>query len=195
MLLNQIDYQVMHQKSSRQSGFTLMELMVTIAIAAILMGIAIPSFIATIKSNRLTTQVNALVSSLNFARSEAIKRGLRVTLCKSGDGATCVANATSDWSQGWIIFTDQDDDATYDSDTETLLKVEGSAGNQITMIGTSNNVRDYLSYVANGLNRKINGTVQNGTISVCDDRTGNIGKDIVINAVGRPRIDDDQACP
>ena len=70
----------MHNQPEYNSGFTLIELMVTIAIAAILLGIAIPSFTETIASNRLTTNANALVTALNFARSEAVKRGIQVTV-------------------------------------------------------------------------------------------------------------------
>ena len=79
----------MHNQSEYNSGFTLMELMVTIAIAAILVGIAIPSFTSIIVSNRLTTSANELVTALNLARSEAVKRGMRITFCKIANGSSC----------------------------------------------------------------------------------------------------------
>ena len=87
---------IMHNQPEYNAGFTLIELMVTIAIAAILLGIAIPSFTDTIASNRLTTSANELVTALNLARSESVKRGVRTTLCKSTDGSSCVT--TDDWS-------------------------------------------------------------------------------------------------
>ena len=93
---------------SRTQGFTLIELMVTIAIAAILMGIAIPAFRDMLNSSKLTTQTNQLITALHLARSEAIKRGVRVTVCKStnpGDAApTCSTSAN--WQDGLIVFVD-----------------------------------------------------------------------------------------
>ena len=89
---------------TRNSGFTLLELMVTLAVAAILATIAIPSFWNLIQSNRATTEANELVSALHLARSEAIKRGTRVSLCPSSNQTTCTGG--TNWSQGWIVFLD-----------------------------------------------------------------------------------------
>ncbi|MEQ1544213.1 GspH/FimT family pseudopilin [Methyloglobulus sp.] len=176
-------------KFTNALGFTLIELMLTIAIAAVVMGLAVPSFNTAIKNNRLTTQANDLVTSLNLARSEAVKRGTRVTLCKSSDGANCVADgATSNWRQGWIIFTDQNNNNDYDPPAETLLKVQGSAQVQISMAG-SGNVVDFISYLASGL---VN---LGGFITICDDRAGPFGKTIGLGPLGRPSTTVDVACP
>jgi len=83
---------------NKQSGFTLIELMVVISILAILLGIGVPSFRATIEGNRITTVANDLVGALQFARSEAVKRGTNVTLCSSNDQATC----SGGWVNGWV---------------------------------------------------------------------------------------------
>jgi type IV fimbrial biogenesis protein FimT len=88
----------------QDSGFTLIELMVTLAVAAILATVAIPSFWNIIQSNRATTEANELVTALHFARSEAIKRGARISLCPSTNQTGCTGGA--DWSNGWIIFLD-----------------------------------------------------------------------------------------
>jgi type IV fimbrial biogenesis protein FimT len=88
----------------RYSGFTLVELMVTLAVAAILATLAIPSFWNIIQNNRATTEANELVSALHFARSEAIKRATRVSLCPSTNQTGCTGG--TDWSDGWIIFVD-----------------------------------------------------------------------------------------
>ncbi len=84
---------------NKQSGFTLIELMVVISILAILLGIGVPSFRATIEGNRITTVANDLVGALQFARSEAVKRGTNVTLCSSSDQATC----SGAWADGWVV--------------------------------------------------------------------------------------------
>ena len=86
---------------NRDSGFTMIELLVTVAIAAIVLAIGIPNFSKLLKENRTTTQTNLFVSSVNLARSEAVKRGVPVTLCASTDTISCAES--TDWSTGWIF--------------------------------------------------------------------------------------------
>ena len=104
---------------NRQSGFTLPELMVTVVVVAILITVAVPGFRTMVQNNRITTQVNELVTSLNLARSEAIKRSTVVTVCASSSGANCVGN----WDQGWIIFTDSDNNGVVTGGTDEILRV------------------------------------------------------------------------
>jgi type IV fimbrial biogenesis protein FimT len=87
------------QTTGATRGFTLIELMVTIAIAAILLTIALPNFNNFVMNNRMATQANDLITALNLARSEAVKRNASVTVCKSSDGVNCVGS----WSQGWAV--------------------------------------------------------------------------------------------
>jgi type IV fimbrial biogenesis protein FimT len=82
-------------------GFTLVELMVTIAVAAILLSVAVPSFTDALLGSRLGAYANDIVASTLLARSEAIKRNVIVTVCTSGDGATCAGSGS--WEQGWIV--------------------------------------------------------------------------------------------
>ena len=91
---------------TRQLGFTLIELMVTLTVAVILMTIAVPSFRDALIRNRLTTYTNDLVGAINYARAEAIKRGQSVTLCKSTTGSACTTTTGSQWENGWIAFVD-----------------------------------------------------------------------------------------
>lgn len=87
-------------------GFTLVELMVTIAIVAILSAIALPSFSNSIRNNRLATTTNEFIAAVNLARSEAVKSNRTGQVCASSDGATCGTN----WSDGWIVWADADGD-------------------------------------------------------------------------------------
>ena len=180
MSLNQKDCPVMPAK---QLGFTLLELLVTVSIAAVLTALAVPSIAETIKNNRITAQVNEFVGALNFARSEAIKRGVRVSLCKTSDAMTCIRDgAGSNWAQGWIMFTNQDMDNVNDGGSETILKVQDAAQAQITIIGNTF-IDDMISYSPNGR------IVSTGNIRVCDDRIGEVGRRIVIVGTGRSRIE------
>lgn len=125
-------------------GFTFVELIVVVAVAAILMGTAVPSFTSLMNSNRLATQANDLLGAIMIARSEAIRLNRRVILCSSDDGVNC-ATATSRWN-GWLVFADNDRDDVPDSGevlrTGTIspatVMVQGSSrisgqGNRIRM--------------------------------------------------------------
>lgn len=89
----------------RDSGFTLVELIITLAVAGILVTIAVPSFMSLIASNRVTAASNELTTALNLAKSEAIRSGQNTMLCKineTGDGC----NNAGKWSDGWLLFND-----------------------------------------------------------------------------------------
>ncbi len=90
--------------SRATGGFTLVELMVVIAVAAIVLTLGVPSFYTLIQNNRATTQVNELMMALSLARSEAVRRGVSVSLCPSQDQSTCTGG--TDWRVGWIVFVD-----------------------------------------------------------------------------------------
>jgi type IV fimbrial biogenesis protein FimT len=89
---------------ARSAGFTMIELMMTIAIATIVMTLAIPSFRYVTNANRIAGEINGLLGDMQFARAEAIKEGQGVTVCVSTDHTTCAANDT-DWEHGWIVIS------------------------------------------------------------------------------------------
>jgi len=91
-------------KSAHESGFTLVEMMITVAVLALVLGLAVPAFTDTIRNNRIASASNELISALTVTRAEAVKRRMNVSVCVR-DGLTCSANANN-WSQGWLIFTD-----------------------------------------------------------------------------------------
>jgi type IV fimbrial biogenesis protein FimT len=91
-------------KSQRQSGVTLIELMIVIGIAAILMAIGVPSYRYVTSANRVSGEINSLLGDMTFARYEAVKEGLSVQVCPAGATATTCA-ASSTWSNGWIVLS------------------------------------------------------------------------------------------
>lgn len=94
------------KRQVRAKGFTLIELMIVIVIAAILLTIAVPSFDSVMKKNSAEALQSRIASALSTARTEAASRNSFITICSSTDGATCDGEAT-DWGQGWIIFEDE----------------------------------------------------------------------------------------
>jgi len=100
-----------HQK---QQGFTLIEMIVTVSIAAILASIAVPSFTKMIERNRVSSGTNEFLSALILARSEAVKRSENISICTSQDQASCAAATHAEYATGWIVFTDCDTDGILD---------------------------------------------------------------------------------
>ena len=163
-------------------GFTFIEMLIVVSIGAIVLALATPSFGKMIKNNRLTSRIKSYTDTLNLARSEAIKRRISVTVCKSSDGASCVTSG--DLSQGWIMFTDDKTTVGTVDAEETILQVFEAMHSTLdfTGVGTGgSNIANYVTY-------NINGTTQDsGDITLCDDRTGNFGKNIRVSTLGRNR--------
>lgn len=86
----------------RQRGFTLIELMVTVAVLAIVLTVAIPSFANLVNGNRLNAQANLLLAAIEYAKTEAVKTNATVTFCHSANGSSCSAAPAAGW-QGWLV--------------------------------------------------------------------------------------------
>jgi type IV fimbrial biogenesis protein FimT len=89
----------------RQAGVTLLELLTALAVIAVLLAIAVPSFVSLTQTNRVAGEINALANDLQVARATAIKEGLPVSICVSSNGTSC-ATASTSWQSGWIVFAD-----------------------------------------------------------------------------------------
>lgn len=162
-------------------GFSLVELMVTISIAAILLAIAAPSYQQFIGSTTITSASEDFVAALTFTRTEAIKRNVRVTMCKSVNGTSCTTGGNN-WQQGWIIFKEfllSGTPGTLDAG-ETILRVHGPLDNQVTLIASAN-LADFLSYLPNGQ------AAQSGQWDLCFRDRSVAGRDIILN-VGTGRV-------
>ena len=87
----------------RQKGFTLLELMTTLAVAGLLLSFAVPSFSTLSLNSKRASSINEIVSAMHFARNTAVVRNERVTVCTSSNGTAC---ETVGWNQGWLAFAD-----------------------------------------------------------------------------------------
>ena len=121
----------------RSRAFTLVELMITLAVFAVLLAIMVPSYSDMTLGSKLRSQSNDLVAGAVLARSEAIKRNSAVRMCVSADGASCIAGG---WEQGWVVFHDVDDDGALDVG-ETVLLQHQAAPSGFKITGTVASVR------------------------------------------------------
>lgn len=104
----------------RQRGFSLIELMVAIAIVAVLVALAFPSFEATFRSNRLATATNEMLAAISLARSEAVRSTRGSGICASQNGSNC----DGDWNDGWIVWLDEagGSAAEFDAGVDTVVR-------------------------------------------------------------------------
>lgn len=171
-------------KRSVSAGFTLIELMVVVAVAALLQSLAAPAFTGMVNSMRLTAAVNSLFSSLLLARSEAIKRNARAVLCKSTSGEACITSGG--WEQGWIVFHDANNNARRDAG-EAIVSHQQAMQAPILLMG-NNPLVSYVSYTPMGQTAYASGAFQAGTLTVCAASSDSQeARQIVISSAGRPR--------
>jgi type IV fimbrial biogenesis protein FimT len=162
-----------------QRGFTLIELMVTLMVIAVVIVMGAPSMADFINEMRMTSATNDLLSFFNYARSESAKRGARVTVCLSTNLSTCDTTGT-DWAQGALAFVDTDGDNQVDTGETVVRVLNPSSGVTIfAKTGSAFPAPDYRFYY-----RPSGAASSQGTLEVC--RSGRKIREISINAVGRP---------
>lgn len=173
------------------AGFTLLELMVTLAVAAILLGIAVPSFSDMIRNNRLTGAANDLLHSTQLARSEAVKRQLPVVVCATGDSAAQPPSCNDGDFRQWIVFVDSDRDWVVDA-AETVLERHAAVHDLVTVRTDNDGI---ISYAPSGFATPQPAPKQrSGNIVFCDRRgnqqvgTNSTARAILVAPTGRSRV-------
>jgi len=157
-------------------GFTLYELLMTLALVGIVLAAGLPAFSSTLARQRQAVEINALFHAIHLARKESIVRRKVVSLCPSQDGRSC--EPSRDWSAGWIMFENADRDSPPRIDPgEATLQVH--------------RVSDEVRILANRRGFTLRATflrATNGTFVVCDRLGRTRGKGLVISYTGRPRV-------
>jgi type IV fimbrial biogenesis protein FimT len=166
----------------RIRGFTLQEIIIAMAISSFLLGSAVPAMRSMLLNSRRCAVVNDLLTSIQLARSESLKRRAVVTLCPSADGATCAT--ASQWNSGWLVYAnvDQNYSGAEPDAGEPVLRYTSSAGSGVRI---SAGERSHFSFRAFDINS------DNGTITLCDERGAGAAAErraIIISTTGRPRL-------
>jgi type IV fimbrial biogenesis protein FimT len=189
----------MNHSHLAQRGFTLIELMFAMVLAAILLALAVPAFQDARAKSQVKAAATDISAALATARSESIRRGKRVVVCPSTDGATC---ADEEWDKGWITFVD-DGTVPYSWDgTETILSKHTQLNLGI-LVSYNDHAKKYIAYGPDGRTRTSLAAVINPVIRLCTDRTDvrddDRARDVSVFSTGRLSVTKptgiDSSCP
>lgn len=188
---------IMKNITTNAHGFTLIELMVTLAVFAIISALAFPGFQLYQQNSSRVTNINDLISALNLARSEAVKRATDISVCASTNQTSC--SAVNDWTTGWIVFSDDNSNGLLDSPAEDnnilLIHNRLSGANLVYTEVDDNDIS--VRFNSRGLSTTYDAGGANGSTSTfmrCDDRRNNDpvanqhARAVLVTATGRVRI-------
>lgn len=177
-------------KDKINQGFTLVELMVTLAVAAIILAIAAPSFSQMIRDHRLLTVTNDFMGTLQLARSEAIRRGVQVTM---------LPNTDDQWQDGWNVFTDSQNDEDPSnviddcSNNQDCWLVQQAALNNGITITSGGNIKEGIRFFPSGAMAGVNKNFIQDIMTFCLSQS--IERQITLNSSGSSRITIGNVCP
>ncbi len=166
----------------KEHGFTLIELMVTVIVAAVLVGLAVPSMRTMVQNGHRTDVVNLFVSSLQLTRSEAVTRNRDVLMCAANSAQTA-CDTSGNWEDGWIVFVDADSDKSVSSGETVLRKVKSSDVDGFTIRSTE--MPSYLYYRSSGRAKGSSTSVNAADFTVCDSRGATDARVVSISISGR----------
>ncbi|OZB45307.1 MAG: hypothetical protein B7X46_05000 [Thiomonas sp. 15-66-11] len=168
-------------------GMTLVELLVAVTLVTILLVVGIPSYQGISTANRMAGEMNALISDLQYARSEAVKQGQTVTICVSSTGNNCSNSAN--WASGWIVFSDADGSQTVNSG-EPVLRVQPALGSFDSLQSNSSPTIRAVTFNRNGFSSNAGSITLNDGASSTDRR-----KCAVVSSVGYVQLQTGASCP
>ena len=168
---------------SHQHGLTLIELMVAVAVVAILTSVGVPGFQSLMANQKQTTAVNAYIASFQQARLRAVSQASQVIVCPSNNGLTCTGGLS--WEHGWLIYDDDNRNRQHDAGEPVVavLPALPASLTASTSIG-----RTQLVYRADGSSGG-----SNLRLTLCDHRGAEHARSIVVNNHGRPRVAPDES--
>lgn len=177
----------MDRMSSRvfSSGFTLLELLIAMALIVLLLKLAVPGLQALLHGSRMRTEAHRLMGAINLARSEAVLRKGPVSLCPSQIATTGIPQCGGTYTGGWLVFYNEGRDRVVDSGVDEVLQVFSAlpSGYSLTNRDGSRQLKETISYLPDGTSRS------NRTLLLCAPPGIDIESlAIVINIVGRPRL-------
>ena len=163
----------------KSRGFNLLELMITVGVATIIVALAPPSFNTVLQSVRLKSQMYDFNGALDFARSEAVKRGTWVTVCASAAQAACGPNGTQ-WESGWIVFVDPNNNHVVDVGEGPPLRAASALIPTYTLRGTSaTTLASYITFNAKGVSSA------SGQFVLCQNGRINPARAALVGSSGR----------
>ena len=192
MPLHQLTRQVGQPQWLKQ-GFTLLEALVVLLLLGILVALAAPAMTDLQARHRLQAQAGAWLDSLVLARTEALRRQQRVTLCpRSLHTAGC--DTTGPWQNGWLVFADDNGNAVLDAGEALIESHEPLSGG--VWVRVTATAKGYFSYGSEGRSQTSTGAFMAGTWRFCRD-TSTVAWQVVVNALGKPRMEPTEAldCP
>lgn len=166
--------------SNKEHGYTLVELLITLAVVAILSLNVFPNLSALIAQERTTVLTNSLAGALAYARSESVTQRKVIITCQSNNGSEC--NRSENWHNGWIIFADKNNNKQREAE-EPLLRVYNAANNDTQLIfhGSGRGIHYYMRYKPSGEAHP------NGSFLICNPDNG-VGNALIMTRSGRLRF-------
>lgn len=181
----------MPRPRSPHAGLTLIELLTALSILAILAALGLPPMRAAVESSALRSATADLLSAIQVARSDAIRLGRRVTICRSQDQKVCDTSTSANWEAGWLVFIDIDRASSTDAEvsaTDIVTARHGPVPGRMRIVGNSR-LAEFISFSSSGLGRTMGGGMLMGTLRVCSTSPALKDKeravDLILSASGR----------